>query len=259
MSAHPPIVRRYTPPSDAEAAESRAAAQRIRDEIAAKREAARPARRAAILTGPPLRDLDAAVDCHCGCHPRAADTDLHDGGTTCSCQLTEDERVEAKRSFLSLLSELGEESSGPDSPWARQREAFRTEAERFGVDARIEASGAPFVIAGVCDGRGFSLRERHGSYRVTIAPDDDPISDPWRADVTEDSIDVAGGDEAEFDEDGAFSAARALRIAVTSVRTALARNRCAHERAEGDAFCPECGVPMADADAWRWSAGLGGR
>jgi hypothetical protein len=227
----------------------------LRDEYAATFEAARPARRAAILTGPLLRDVEAAVDCRCGCHPRPAEVDLHDGGRACSCQLTPDERVEQNRSFFEALAEISEEQSGPGSPWDRRREAFAAEAEALGVDAHIEIVGAPFVIVGNCDGRGFYLRERHGSYRVTIAPDDDPAADPWSAGITRSSIDVASGDEGDFDEDGAFSTTRALRIAVTSVRTALGRNCCAHgSAAADDAFCSECGVPMADVDAWRWSS-----
>ncbi|MBX3314372.1 MAG: hypothetical protein KF906_08640 [Actinobacteria bacterium] len=122
------------------------------------------------------------------------------------------------------------------------------------MTARIEVWAAPFVIVGECDGRGFYLRERHGHYRVTISGDDDPSSDPWVADPTETSIDVASGDERELTGTSRPSDAVALRVAVNAVRTALARNDCAHPGAADEAHCPSCGVRLSEADAWRWSA-----
>ncbi len=138
--------------------------------------------------------------------------------------------------------------------FAEQRELVAAEAEALGVEASIQVWGAPHVIVGVCDGRGFYLRERHGSYRVTIATDDDPGSDPWIAEPTEPSIDIAAGDEYELEEDGRFSWVITLRVAVQAVRTAVARNACDHRRVESEPFCPTCGVRIDDAAAWRWTA-----
>jgi hypothetical protein len=256
MSVHPPLVRQFIPPSEEEAAERRAELDRQRGEREAAREAARPARRAAILTGPALRDVEAAVDCMCSCHPRPGDVDLHEAGQSCRCQLTETERAARMSAWLDSLDELPVD---PDEERAeREREErFAAEAAALGVEARIKASFAPFVIVGVCDGRGFYLRERHGCYRVTIAPDDDPGSDPWAAESTEPSIDVASGDVSELDDHGQYAPAKALRVAVQAVRSALARNTCNHRRVESEPFCPSCGVRIDDADAWRWSGAIG--
>jgi hypothetical protein len=250
---HPPHVRMFVPPSEKGAAESRAAFERERAERDAAREAARPARRAVTLAGPVLRDVDATVDCMCACHPRPGDVDLHDGGQSCQCQLTEAERAARTSAWLESWNELAEDFADEERFHRERRDGFAAEAAALGVEARIEVWAAPFVIVGVCDGRGFYLRERHGSYRVTIAPDEDPNSDPWVAEPTEPSIDVAGGDESELDDHCAFSPATALRVAVQALRTALARNACNHRRIGSEPYCPSCGVRIDDADAWRWT------
>lgn len=255
MPVHPPIARRYVAPTEEHVAASRAEAERYHAELEAKRLALRPARCAAILTGPVLVGVDAAVECHCSYHPRPADVDLHDGGVTCPCQLTPDER---RRNLEGFLAEMASYQDDPEMVAAREEErrSFVDVCTELGVQARVKVSAAPFVIIGTCDGRGFYLRERHGNYRVTIAPDDDPSSDPWSADASATSIDIASGDEREFLRDGAFSSVEALRVAVAAARTALARNACAHARAGENTYCPECGAPANDADAWRWSNDL---
>lgn len=109
------------------------------------------------------------------------------------------------------------------------------------------------MIVGNCDGRGFYLRERHGTYRVTISADEDPSADPWSADPTATSIDIAEGGEHEFWIDGEFSEVAALRIAVAAVRTALARNTCSHRTMGAEPYCPGCGVRLSEAGQWRWT------
>jgi hypothetical protein len=253
VALHPPHVRRFVPPSEEEAARLRAGFERRRAEMDAARVAGRPARRAAVLAGPALRDADAAVDCLCGCHPRPAEVDLHDGGRSCPCQLTDAERAEQRRAWLASWGELAANVDDDEQSESEQAAAFADAAAALGVEARIRAWAAPFVIVGLCDGRGFYLRERHGSYRVVIAPDDDPGSDPWAAAPTDPSIDVAAGDENELADHGAFSPATALRVAVEAVRSALARNACVHRRVDAEPYCPSCGVRIDEADAWRWS------
>jgi hypothetical protein len=250
---HPPIVRRFVPPSEEELAASRAAFERRRAEADATREAARPARRAAVLAGPVLRDVEAAVDCRCACHPRPGDVELHNGGRSCPCQETEAERAHRREASREAWSALADEFADEELFFEDRRSRFDAEADALGVEARIQVWAAPFVIVGVCDGRGFYLRERHGAYRVTIAPDEDPGSDPWAAAATEPSIDVAAGDDSELADDGAFSPAAALRVAVGAVRTALARNACEHRQIESESYCPSCGVLLAEVGAWRWS------
>ena len=142
----------------------------------------------------------------------------------------------------------------PEERYFREQwELVAAEAEALGVEASIKVWGAPHVVVGVCDGRGFYLRERHGSYRVTIAADDDPGSDPWFAEPTEPSIDIAEGDECELEDDGRFSWVITLRVAVQAVRTAIARNACEHRRIGSEPFCPTCGVCIDDAPLWRWT------
>jgi hypothetical protein len=253
MSVHPPIVSRYVPPSREEAEASRARAEGWREEIRTAWEAGSPARRTTIEAGPALRDVDAAVKCHCSCHPRPADPAKHDGGTSCPCQDTEADRSARRAVALSALSELAESVQDEERSLDARREGIIAEADSLGVTARIEVWAAPFVIVGVCNGRGFYLRERHGDYRVTISGDDDPASDPWTADRTETSIDIAAGDDRELTDGSHRSDAVALRVAVNAVRTALARNECAHRSVLDGPHCPSCGVRLTEADAWRWS------
>lgn len=253
MAAHPPHVHRFVPPSEDEAAEARAEHERRRAERETAREAARPARVAAISAGPPLRDVEAAVDCMCSCHPRPADPDRHGGGHSCPCQETEAERSTRMESLRELLNELAGDHAAQERHFEAQQDLVATEAKALGVEARIEVWGAPHVLVGVCDGRAFYLRERHGSYRVTIAPDDAPGSDPWVAEPTETSIDIAAGDDHELEDDAGLSWVVALRVAVGAVRTASARNACAHRRVGSEPYCPTCGVRIDEAAAWRWT------
>lgn len=151
-------------------------------------------------------------------------------------------------------ADIEQEYIAEERYFQKKRERVAAEAEALGVEASIQVWAAPHVIVGICDGRGFYLRERHGSYRVTIAPDGDPGSDPWVAEPTEPSIDIAGGDECELESEGRFSWVVALRVAVQAVRTAVARNACGHRRIGSEPFCPSCGVRIEDADAWRWKS-----
>jgi hypothetical protein len=62
---------------------------------------------------------------------------------------------------------------------------FQVEAERLEVTAKVVIQAAPLVITGVCDGHAFYLRERHGSWRVTIATDDDPLPEKVSGNLTD--------------------------------------------------------------------------
>ena len=252
MALTPPIERRYVPPSLEEQERLVADAVARRAAFDAEREARKPAKRAALTVGPMLRDLDAAVECACSCHPTPPSADVHDGGVTCPCQLTTEERAAQRRV---LFHELGDWDA--ESEWEERVSAeFQSEVARLKVSAQIVVAAAPMVITGVTDGRAFYLRERHGSWRVTIATDDDPTADPWGSALEAPSIDIASGDESDFnDENGQYSRALALRVAVAAVRDALRRNDCHHEVPELTAhrFCRSCGVPLADPGAWTWS------
>ena len=223
---------------------------RWRDERAAAAIAIEPTRRLALAAGPALRDVEAAIDCSCSCPPRPAESELHGGGVACPCQLTPTERTDAWDEIFALVGDIGD-----DDVEVAAVARFATAAADLGVRAEVVVNGAPFVIAGTCDGRGFYLRERGGVWRVTLASDENPAADPWTMDIEQPTIDVATGTEVElWDEGASFSPERALRVAVEAVRDALARNGCAHELPldAGHRFCRRCGVALADADRWRW-------
>jgi hypothetical protein len=209
----------------------------------------RPGRLAALRTGPELRDLDAAADCHCGCHPSGADPELHDGGSSCPCQQTPEERKRAMQAFFDDLAQIG-----PLFDTASDEAALARRAAELGVTAKLQASACPFVITGHIDGRGFYLRERHGEYGITVPSDDDPTAEPWGLDPHEPTLDIAEDDEKDLTgPDGRFDVATALTVAVDAVRTFLARRSCPHEqpRDEYHVFCSRCGVRLTDAERWR--------
>lgn len=241
-----PHINRWTPPTAEEQAAARAETARMRAEHDAARAAARPLKAVMLAAGPALRDPEAALDCMCSCHPRPADTGLHDGGTTCGCQLTKSERVAAFNELLQVLHEVSEdEESDADSLQQRADEA----ATRLGIELDHIGGYAPFVIRGRVDGRGFYLRERHDMWRVVLAPDESPEADPWSADPEMTTITVASGDSDEFTVDGYFDPIVALECAVDAARLFLLRRRCDHATAQR--FCPVCGVETAHAARWR--------
>ncbi|SDX57128.1 hypothetical protein SAMN05660209_00732 [Geodermatophilus africanus] len=128
---------------------------------------------------------------------------------------------------------------------AEERQALAARAAELGVRARIAVDGAPFVLAGTVDGRGFYLRERHGLWRVTIAPDEDPGVDPWTAGPSVPTLDIADGDADRLLVKGGFDVTRALDVAGGAVRSFLRQQACAHGRAlSGDRFCPVCGAAL---------------
>lgn len=203
---------------------------------------ARPIRRVAIEHGPPLRNIDAAVDCHCGCHPRPAEPETHDGGISCPCQLTKAERQRTWREFAAWE---------PDPEMVEEQrlrtEEFEAEVARLGVEARVLVEAAPFVLGGVVDHRAFYMRERGGRYRVTIAHDDNPLNDPWASEPEIPTIDIAAGSESEFyDEDGTFRRSLALSTTVQLIRSYLLRRDCQHETPTDAThqFCRKCGIQL---------------
>jgi len=244
-----PRVEKWIPASPEQQAEWAAEAAKMRADHVANKTAQEPARRAALAAGPVLRDLEAAVACDCSCHPRPADPRLHGGGATCPCQLTEEERTESREKLLNLLSES---SASQESYETEMRRRADEAAERLGVDLRDIGGVAPFVVRGVVDGRGFYLRERHDLWSVVIAPDDDPLADPWTLDRSIPAIEVASGVSSDLEQGGVFDPVHVLEVAVDAVRLFHLRRSCAHENAAR--FCPACGVEMSKADAWRIEA-----
>jgi hypothetical protein len=240
----PPKVRQLVKPSPEDAALRAHQWEVERAERDRMRALERPRRREVLELGPQLRSLDAAVDCQCGCHPRPAQIETHDGGTSCPCQLTKAERRKALAEFFDSNWELDPEVT---EQLRVRSEAFKREANRLNAQAEVRVEAAPFVISGIVDGRAFYMRERSGRYRVTIATDDDPLNDPWNSDPEVPTIDIAAGSEAEFyDTDGVFRQDRALAITIDCIRSHFLRRDCEHEPPSEAAhrFCRKCGVDL---------------
>jgi len=185
----------------------------------------------------------------CGCHPRPADVELHEGGATCSCQQTPQERKQAMDEVFERLRDLAPDPAIEQAAQAR----FHEHAQELGIAARVAVSAAPFVITGNVDGRGFYLRERHDIYRVTVAPDDDPAADPWDLPAERATLDIASGDAEELsDPQGGWDPVHALTLAVGAVRLFLRRRACRHEQPGGSphVFCCHCGVRLSEASLW---------
>lgn len=245
MALIPPKIRQLIKPTSEEEATRSLLWETERAQRDQARANQRPYRRAVLELGPLLRNIDAAVDCFCGCHPRPAQLETHDGGTTCPCQLNETERQQQWDELFSTPWE-----PDPDEiEHERLRDvAFQETAERLNVQAHVAVSAAPFVISGIVDGRAFYMRERHGHYRVTIAHDDNPLVDPWTSDAAIPTIDIAAGSEAEFyDGTATFREDIALTTTVNSIRIYLLRRDCAHEPPTDHAhrFCRQCGIQLS--------------
>ncbi|MDP9460026.1 MAG: hypothetical protein M3Q22_07175 [Actinomycetota bacterium] len=242
-----PRPRQWLPPSPEQQAAAAASAATFRAEQEERRAVERPLREAmaAALTGHGvvLRDPPAALDCPCGCHPRL-DLGAHGGAgqAACGCQQTPEER---RTAMQQLFASLAGASPELELLRAEEQNVLAARAAELGVRARIAVGMAPFVLTGTVDGRAFYLRERHGLWRVTIAPDDDPTSDPWAADPSVPALDIADGDADRLLVDDGFSVVRALEVAVGSVRSFLRQRECEHGRAlPGDRFCAACGAAL---------------
>ena len=227
----------WTPPSEEEQAASRdrIGAYRRKREVAAERSA--PVRRRLLETGPPLRDVDAALACHDSCHPTVDVTDHHQGGTTCTCQQSEEERAEHRRRFFEDRPriDLG-------TRWQEQRADADRVAAELGVEVEQIGGLAPQITATV-DGRSFSLRARHEVFSLVLAPEHDPGlftggDSCWGVG----EIEIATGDE---DELGSW--AEALAFCVRRVRDHLRQRGCDHVLASESGattfrFCPRRGA-----------------
>ena len=244
IEGHPRFV---VPPDPEDQARWRAEAETMRREREEAAAASAPTRRRLLEAGPPLRDVDAAMACHDGCHPKVDVTDRCAGGMTCRCQWTEEEAAEEKVRRKRWWDEwTAEMDARPNVDDGQQAEADAV-AERLGVHVVQIGGMFPFVIRASVDGRSFSLRDRHGMTLV-LAPEDEPdlfVTDDRRWGVGE--IEIASGDEGSLDERWAD----ALTFAVTRVRDYLRQQRCDHT-VDGEApdprhrFCPRCGSRLRE-------------
>ena len=242
-----PYLRPVPAPLDAPAGD---VSVEILEKIDAEAATVRPVKRDVLGTGPLLRDLEAAVDCICACHPSPATMNLHNGGVSCNCQLTATQRAEQFNELLAAREESLDAFGADD---AATLAAFAAVSAELTVEADLRSWEFPLVVAGTCDGRSFFFRERGGSWSVQIAADA-ACGDLWD-DSRATGIKIAGGDSLDLrDHKGGISPASALRCAVDAVRLSALRNSCPHEQPpnSGHRFCRRCGVELQKADLWRW-------
>lgn len=194
-------------------------------------------RRKLLETGPPLPNVEEALKCNCTCHPRPADPMLHNGGTTCGCQYTEEEnKIRTEKTLKSLRKIWKNNNFDSDELFTKAKEYSDS------LNIKLDSYGgvAPFVITGNIDGYNFYLRERHGYYRIVVAGEDDPHSDVWR-DQPVDALVVGEGSEHELGstyEDVETS----ISLIANTIRTFLAQKECSHIL--GNNYCPSCGKSL---------------
>jgi hypothetical protein len=228
-----------TPASAEQLAQQRAEAEvftRARQEAA---ERSAPVRRQLLEVGPPLRDVDAAMECMDSCHPTVDVTDRHQGGTTCMCQLSPAQRAESRQRALGALARR-EDWSVEDG----QRADAECVAADLGVQLDQIGGLAPFQITATVDGRSFYLRARHGTFTLLLAPEDHPalfVGESSRWGIGE--LEIASGDEDQLGSRWAD----ALTFSVQRIRTTCASSTAttcspASPAAPGSASAPCAGA-----------------
>lgn len=212
--------------------------QPARDHPGAPADSARAAlvaQRRALLTVQPgtVRDLDAAANCGCSCHPQPG-RNIHPNGI-CPCQLGPGER----RHLLDQLLEVS--LAEPDLISAAEEQEIADAAAALHMKADVQSTWAPWVITGAVDGHAFHLRERSQIYVLRLATEPDrPDEDV--ADGTEIKAGLIGDLSGEDGPDNTI----ALRLIAASIRTHLRQATCAHRHAPDDRYCPACGTPLVD-------------
>lgn len=192
-------------------------------------------RRVLLETVGGLVNIEAAMECICGCHPRVGT--YHNEGRDCPCQKTPEERRLVIEEFWNKMDEI---HSDPEyiQREAEAEEAFRQESENLQVEIYTHGGYAPHVITGNVDGYEFYYRERGDIYRVVVADEPGNAQNPWGS--SEVSSQVAG--EGVIDDESSENyPIWALRTAVESARQHLLQRKCEH-REEGGPWCPDCGT-----------------
>jgi hypothetical protein len=207
-------------------------------------------KRALLLVGPPLRDVEAAMECMDSCHPQLR-MEQHDGGATCHCQDTPEQKEQRRRDARAALREMTElwqpsEEEVAEAAWLK--EAFERIAGELGVDLKSWGGSVPFQIEGTFENRSFYVRARHERFTIRVAPVEDPamfLRDPHDWGDGDWTIDD-GPDETLFggrQQDEVY----ALRYVVDKIKTFLhppapcphiLSNEAGTIRFE---YCPLCG------------------
>ncbi|MEI6624614.1 MAG: hypothetical protein WCP28_22220, partial [Actinomycetes bacterium] len=190
-----PYLANPPPPDPDTVRQLREQADAARAASAARKAAERPARVTALGLGPPLRDIEAAADCPCGCHPRPTGG-LHTGGATCPCQ-----RTDAERHAVVRAPADNSQMKGMFARMARQEQddfdAAQAAAVALGTTCTRYEGLFPLVITGVALGRAFYLRCRHEGWTLELAGADRPLDDPYTHDDPQ-ALVIAGGTEGDL-------------------------------------------------------------
>lgn len=191
----------------------------------------------ALLSGPSLKDVAAAVSCPCSCHPSPGSPHLHNSGVSCPCQLTPQERHDSMQKFI-------DESRSLHGDLEHQQRLERLKAEALALSLNCTlmhfGGGAPFVISGIVDQHGFYLRERHDMYSIVVSLDAGFSQDLWLSASGVGVASIVSSDTDDLLTDGVFDSLKALKTAVFAVRLYVLRLSCSHENA--GRFCPQCGI-----------------
>jgi hypothetical protein len=206
--------------------------------------------------------------CRCSCHPQLPSPETHDGGASCSCRLTAEERQQRSHQWLAALER---HHATPEAAAARaRRDAEQDEVAAWLAgepDVVVSSFGgwAPEQWRGSIDGHSFYFRERHDQWRIELdlRPtgrvvqmwtggdlDDEASHEPRELDegdvVAEGVVDVPGY--------GRTPVERATFI-VRTIRDHLRRERCtvhvdglaglSQHLGARPRFCPACGTPLA--------------
>lgn len=205
--------------------------------------------------------------CVCSCHPRLPDSDFHDYGFACGCQLTPEERRRQLEQWRATLNAYANSPAGTAERARRLAEENDLASWLAGQpDVVISGYGgyAPEQWTGSVAGHRFFFRERHDCWRIELdlRPtgrfvqawrggdlDDEDAYEPREIEegevIAEGVVDVAGY--------GRSPVERATFI-VQTIRDHLTRQGCdRHVTAVDDLeqalgrrpqWCPDCGTRL---------------
>lgn len=216
-------------------------------------------RRRLLAAGPPLRDVESALECLDSCHPRVDVTDRCEGGTSCRCQDTEEQAAARKEKQNEAWRSLRDMWDTPEehAREAKEQAAVAEAVERLGVDVSVCGGAAPFNIAGVVDGLAFYVKERHQHFRVQVAPPERPLFEIYKEAGGQGELEIMAGPDVDlYEGDSGVEAVNALTNAVMWVRDYQRRSGCSHilTNEKGSIqfrFCPICGIRAEDVTGFK--------
>lgn len=212
-------------------------------------------------------DINSGDPCHCSCHPRLPDGDLHDYGFDCPCRQTPEKRRARFDAWMANIDEFWNSPEGQRISAARQAERDEVASwlrEHPTVVIRRYGGLAPEQWWGEVDGHSFYFRERHDHWRIEL--DLRPSGRHYRAWTGGDLDDDANSEFREIEEgeviaEGATSAEgydatplERLLFIVGTIRGHLRSEQCTVHTGEREEleillgpfnYCPECGTPLS--------------